>query len=182
MFYKVEDGFYINAEKIASIEFLDNDFADISFSGNGVDEAISCELAKQIMDDMGCSGFNPYDVFPNTCPNEETVDFNGIGFECDGTERPNETVSESDRVKTFFELAKHAYALGFRYATNLDVKEDGKYIATFWENEPFYNEREKIYEFNSGNAITIPTNVKVFGIVDLEQYLEMGNEFCLTNN
>lgn len=168
MFYKVEDGFYINADKIATIEFSDKDFADISFSGNGADEAISCELAKQIMDDMGCSGFNPYEI------DEKAIEEFDSRDDCDFYTSNVSTKTEDEKVQdekplTFFELAKHAYALGFKYAT--PVKKYSKTVA-FWSKKPFYDEETKSWELSEGQAFTVETEIGLVGLVNIGDYIE----------
>lgn len=174
MFYKAENGFYINADKIATIEFGEDGFADISFNGNGADDAIPVELAQQIMDDMGCSGFNPYEIEEE---NEETENKDDVVFY---TERLSENIEEEqenekmfveEKTLTFFEYAKHAYALGFRYATPLCNNYSEPYVTVFWEKKPVYVEQDKRWELAEGQAVSVHTILRLAGLVDLEGYL-----------
>lgn len=178
MFYKVEDGFYINADKITTIEFLDKDYADISFSGNGFDEAIPCELAKQIMDDIGCNGFNPFEIREEE--NEETDSRDdgefyvaSISGEADNVEQENEETESVnvEKTLTFLEYARHAYALGFRYATPLFTNWKEPFTTVFWTKKPVFNEDEKCWELSDGQAVTVPTTLRLVGLVDLQGYL-----------
>lgn len=165
MFYKVDNSFYINSDKISTIEFTKEGFANISF-GDCTDEAISAELAKQIMDDMGCASFNPYDIVGDI-EDEQENDKQGENVESDHLCG----VVKQDDEMTFAELAEHAYALGFRYVTKLN--EEHPHTTVFWVDKPTYNKETKTWELDGiGNAFIINTKAVIGGLVELAVYLE----------